>query len=81
MRRKGRIVNEITRLNEAHQRVPIPTGPCELDEGPVGRGPYTLYWFENGKELSTVLSLAELTTTVVREFEQPSRNTGISARS
>jgi hypothetical protein len=66
MRSKARIVGTMTRLNEANQRVAIPQGDCEIDDGPRGQGPYTLYWKEGGKEVSAALTLAERTLHVVR---------------
>ncbi len=63
MRKKARIVGLISRLNEKKQRVRIPKGECEIDEGPDGIGPYVLYWKEDGRELGAELTLVEFAIT------------------
>lgn len=68
MRKKARIVGLISRLNEKKQRVRIPKGECEIDEGPDGIGPYVLYWKEDGRELGAELTLVEFANHVGREL-------------
>ena len=69
MRRKARIVTQISRGNNGNRRVSIPRGSCEIDDGPHGTGPYIVSWNEGAQIVSSELTLTELVSYVDVETE------------
>ena len=64
MRNEARIVTSISKTLRSSQKVSIPKGDCEFDDGAHGTGPYTVYWKKNDQVCSCELTLSEFVTYV-----------------
>lgn len=69
MRRKAKIATPIARRMDNSCRMSIPKGPCEIDAGPHGTGPYIVYWNEGGRIVSSELTLTEFVSYVYVEVQ------------